>query len=148
VQRVVQALRDLYTAKNQEVLLHLPDEPLHIKADREKIGLVLNNLLTNAIKFTGPSGRIMVSAEQKNGEVNVHVADTGVGIPQTEVDRIFERFYQVEPHLTRTHGGLGLGLAIAKGMIDLHGGHIWVESVEGKGSRFSFSVPIDGPKSK
>ncbi len=146
VQRVVQTVRDLYTAKSQEVLLQLPGEPLHLKADQDKIRLVLNNLLTNAIKFTGPGGRIMISAEQQNGDVSVHVADTGIGIPRAEVDRIFDRFYQVEPHLTRQYGGLGLGLAIAKGMIDLHGGRIWVESVEGKGSRFSFSVPIDGPK--
>ena len=148
VQHVVQALHDLYAAKSQEVLLHLPGELLQLRADRDKIGLVLNNLLTNAIKFTGPGGRIMISAERKNGEVNVHVADTGIGIPADEVERVFDRFYQVEPHLTRQYGGLGLGLAIAKGMIDLHGGRIWVESVEGKGSRFSFSVPIDGPRPK
>ena len=148
VQRLVQNLRDLFSTKNQEVLLHLPDEPLRLKADRDKIQLVINNLLTNAIKFTGPGGRILVSAERKNDEMNVHVADTGIGIPQSEIDRIFDRFYQVEPHLTRQYGGLGLGLAIAKGMIDLHGGRMWVESVEGKGSRFSFSVPIAGPRPK
>ena len=74
------------------------------------------------------------------------MADTGIGIPAREVERIFDRFYQVEPHLTRKYGGLGLGLAIAKGMIELHGGKIWVESVEGLGSRFSFTVPVSGPK--
>ncbi len=148
VQHVMQTVHDLYTAKSQEVLLQLPAEPLHVKADREKISLVLNNLLTNAIKFTGPGGRILIAAERKNGDVSVHVADTGIGIPPAEVGRIFDRFYQVEPHLTRQYGGLGLGLAIAKGMVDLHGGRIWVESVEGKGSRFSFTVPIDGPREK
>jgi signal transduction histidine kinase len=148
VQRVVEAVRELYAAKEQEMLINLPPQPLSLMADREKIMLVINNLLTNAIKFTDARGRIMVSAERKNGEVQVHVADTGIGIPAREVDRIFERFYQVEPHLTRTHGGLGLGLAIAKGMIELHGGKIWVESVEGLGSRFSFSVPLEGPKKK
>ncbi len=146
VQRVVEAVSELYTAKEQEMLVSLPPQPVPLTADREKITLVLNNLLTNAIKFTDAGGRIMVSAERKNGEVQVHVADTGIGIPAREVERIFDRFYQVEPHLTRTHGGLGLGLAIAKGMIELHGGKIWVESVEGLGSRFSFSVPLGGPK--
>jgi signal transduction histidine kinase len=145
VQRVVEAVNELYTAKEQEVLISLPPQPLALKADREKIMLVINNLLTNAIKFTDARGRIMLSAERNNGDVQVHVADTGIGIPAREVERIFDRFYQVEPHLTRTHGGLGLGLAIAKGMIELHGGKIWVESVEGLGSRFSFSVPIQGP---
>ena len=148
VQHVVAAVSELYTVKEQEMLVSLPAQPLSLTADREKITLVLNNLLTNAIKFTDARGRIMLTAERKNGEVQVHVADTGVGIPAREVEHIFERFYQVEPHLTRTHGGLGLGLAIAKGMIELHGGKIWVESVEGLGSRFSFSVPVDGPTAK
>ncbi len=146
VQRAVEAMSELYTAKDQEMLVSLPSQPVPLTADRDKITLVLNNLLTNAIKFTDAGGRIMVSAERKNGEVQVHVADTGIGIPAREVERIFDRFYQVEPHLTRTYGGLGLGLAIAKGMIELHGGKIWVESVEGLGSRFSFSVPVSGPK--
>src|SRR5512136_98437 len=148
VQRVVEAVSELYTAKEQEILINLPPQPLSLTADREKITLVLNNLLTNAIKFTDARGRIMLTAERKNGEVQVHIADTGIGIPAREVERIFDRFYQVEPHLTRTHGGLGLGLAIAKGMVELHGGKIWVESVEGLGSRFSFSVPFNGPKEK
>jgi signal transduction histidine kinase len=145
VQAAVTAVGELYTTKHQDILVNVPPEPLRLKADREKITLVLNNLLTNAIKFTEPRGRILVTAVQKNGDVCIHVADTGIGIPAGELDRIFDRFYQVEPHLTRQHGGLGLGLAIAKGMIDLHGGKIWVESVEGKGSRFSFSVPMAGP---
>jgi signal transduction histidine kinase len=148
VQGVVEAVSELYTAKEQEILINLPPQPLSLRADRDKITLVLNNLLTNAIKFTAARGRIMVSAECKNGDVQVHVADTGIGIPAREVERIFDRFYQVEPHLTRMYGGLGLGLAIAKGMVELHGGKIWVESVEGLGSRFSFSVPSDGPKEK
>jgi len=146
VQHVVGAVGELYSVKEQEVLVNLPAQPLSLTADREKITLVINNLLTNAIKFTDARGRIMLTAERKNGDVQVHVADTGVGIPAREVEHIFDRFYQVEPHLTRTHGGLGLGLAIAKGMVELHGGKIWVESVEGLGSRFSFSVPVSGPK--
>ncbi len=146
VQQVVQAVSELYTAKEQEVLVNLPAQPLPLRADRDKIALVLNNLLTNAIKFTDPRGRIMISAEHQDGEIQVHVADTGLGIPAREIERIFDRFYQVEPHLTRQHGGLGLGLAIAKGMVELHGGKIWVESVEGLGSRFSFSVPAGGAK--
>jgi signal transduction histidine kinase len=146
VQHVVQAVSELYTTKEQEMLISLPPHAVQIRADREKITLVLNNLLTNAIKFTDPRGRIMISVERQNGDIQVHIADTGIGIPAREVERIFDRFYQVEPHLTRQHGGLGLGLAIAKGMVELHGGKIWVESVEGMGSRFSFSVPVGGPR--
>jgi signal transduction histidine kinase len=146
VQHVLEAVSELYSVKEQEVLVNLPPQPLSLTADREKITLVINNLLTNAIKFTDARGRIMLTAERNNGDVQVHVADTGIGIPAREVEHIFDRFYQVEPHLTRTHGGLGLGLAIAKGMVELHGGKIWVESVEGLGSRFSFSVPVSGPE--
>jgi signal transduction histidine kinase len=148
VQNVVGAVSELYSVKEQEMLVSLPPQPLILIADREKITLVINNLLTNAIKFTEARGRIMLTAERKNGDVQVHVADTGVGIPEREIEHIFDRFYQVEPHLTRSHGGLGLGLAIAKGMVELHGGKIWVESVEGLGSRFSFSVPLNGPQGR
>lgn len=74
------------------------------------------------------------------------MADSGVGIPPADLERIFERFYQVEPHLTRHQGGMGLGLPIAKAIVELHGGHIWAESVQGKGSRFTFILPIGGPK--
>jgi signal transduction histidine kinase len=144
LREAVQAVHDLYTTKEQTLKLDLPAAPIRLKADREKIMLVINNLLTNAIKFTPALGRVSISIEMMGHEVQVHVADTGIGIPADEVERVFERFYQVEPHLTRTHGGLGLGLAIAKGMIDLHGGRIWCESVVELGSRFSFALPIDG----
>ena len=76
------------------------------------------------------------------------MADTGIGLPADTLERIFDRFYQVEPHLTRKHGELGLGVAIAKGLIERHGGRIWCESVEGLGSRFSFTLPVNGPKPK
>lgn len=146
IQSTVQTLKDLYTTKEQVVVVDAPPQPLRVKADRSKIALALNNLVNNAIKFTPRQGRIAISAEASNGEVQVHVADTGEGISAADQEMIFARFYQVEPHLTRKHGGLGLGLAIAKGMIDLHGGRIWCESVVGYGSRFSFAIPIEGPK--
>ncbi len=146
IQSTLQTLKDLYTTKEQVVVVDAPTQPLRVKADRLKIALALNNLVNNAIKFTPRQGRIAISAEASNGEVQVQVADTGEGISEADQKMIFDRFYQVEPHLTRKHGGLGLGLAIAKGMIDLHGGRIWLESVVGYGSRFSFAIPIEGPK--
>ena len=141
VQLVHMECDSLATAKNQSVSLNLPAEPLQISADRAKLTVVLNNLLTNAIKFTPGGGRIMVWVEPRNGEAWVSVADSGVGIPVADLERIFERFYQVEPHLTRRQGGMGLGLPIAKAIIELHGGRIWAESVQGKGSRFTFTLP-------
>ncbi len=148
LQATANAVRELTNSKEHELTVNLPAEPLQIKADRAKLTIVLNNLLSNAIKFTDPGGRIMISANASNGEAQVHIADTGIGIPEDELERVFDRFYQVEPHLTRKYGGMGLGLAIAKGMIELHGGRIWCESVVGMGSRFSFTVPVNGPRPK
>ena len=148
IQAIVAAMHETSSTKEHELALELPPAPLTLKADRAKLTIVLNNLLSNAIKFTDPGGRILISAHAANDDVQIHVADTGIGLPAAELERIFDRFYQVEPHLTRKHGGLGLGLSIAKGMIELHGGRIWCESVVGRGSRFSFTLPVDGPKPK
>jgi signal transduction histidine kinase len=137
----------LASAKGQTIVLQLPPTALTVSADRAQITIILNNLLTNAIKFTPDGGRISVQAEPRNDQVRVSVIDSGIGVPKVERDRIFERFYQVEPHLTRRHGGMGLGLSIAKELVELHGGRIWVESVEGKGSRFTFTLPLEGAPS-
>jgi two-component system sensor histidine kinase VicK len=109
--------------------------------DRDKVALVLNNLLNNAVKFTPEGGRIEVHVIPRTGRMEIAVIDTGIGIPEDEVHRIFDRFYQVEGHLTRHHGGLGLGLAIAKEVVEQLGGRIWAESVERRGSRVAFTVP-------
>jgi signal transduction histidine kinase len=135
---------DLAAAKGQTVSFQMPSEPLGVNADRTQITIVLNNLLTNAIKFTPDGGRISVQAEPRGNDVRVSVIDSGIGVPAADLDRIFERFYQVEPHLIRRHGGMGLGLSIAKELVEVHGGRMWVESVEGKGSRFSFTLPQEG----
>jgi signal transduction histidine kinase len=142
VDEVVGEFAQLAKAKQQVLSLDLPDGPLKIDADRQKIYLVLANLLSNAVKFTAPQGRLQVSAERKGEEIWISVMDTGVGIPERDYDRIFTRFYQVEPTLTRRYEGMGLGLSIAKGMVDLHNGRIWVESVVGKGSRFVVVLPV------
>jgi signal transduction histidine kinase len=131
--------------KGQTIIFQLPAESVPVNVDRAQITIVLNNLLTNAIKFTPAGGQIAVGAEPRDGQVWVTVSDTGVGIPPGDLERIFERFYQVEPHLNRRHGGMGLGLSIARGMVELHGGRIWAESVVGRGSRFTFTLPAGDP---
>ena len=136
----------LATAKRQTISVQLPSEPIQICADRAQITIVLNNLLTNAVKFTPDGGHIVVRADPGEGDTWISVADSGVGIPPADLERIFERFYQVEPHLTRRQGGMGLGLPIAKEMVELHGGRIWAESVVGKGSRFTFTLPLKTSK--
>jgi signal transduction histidine kinase len=111
-------------------------------ADRDKVTQVLTNLIGNAIKFTPSGGEVTVSVERKNEAwLQASVADTGRGISSEEADRIFDEFYQIRrpgEHKTR---GVGLGLAISKRLVEMHGGKIWVESEVGKGSTFSFIVP-------
>lgn len=139
---VVGEFSQLAQAKQQILRLELPDDPLKIDADRQKVYLVLANLVSNAIKFTSAGGRVLVSALRKDEEIWIEVMDTGIGIAPRDCDRIFDRFFQVEPTLTRRHEGMGLGLSIAKSMVELHGGRIWVESVLGKGSRFITVLPV------
>jgi len=129
--------------KKIELGYDVPDEDLMIEGDKEKVQIILTNLIRNAITFTDPGGQIGIKAEKDPGYIKVYVVDTGIGIPEDEQGRIFERFYQVESHLTRKHGGMGLGLSIAKAMVELHNGQIWVESKVGMGSLFCFMLPVN-----
>ncbi|NOH11716.1 MAG: GAF domain-containing sensor histidine kinase [Chloroflexi bacterium] len=130
-------------AKNKEVALNvdLPRRRLRVEGDTEKISIAVNNLVKNAITFTDEGGEVKVAAEELPGFVKIMVADTGVGIPQKDMPRVFERFYQVESHMTRKHGGMGIGLAVAKMMVEMHSGRITVQSKEGEGSTFSILLP-------
>ena len=128
--------------KPATMITDLPDTPLWVDIDVEKIAIALSNLIRNAITFTKENGHVMIIAESLPGYAKVSIVDDGVGIPAKDMTRIFERFFQVETHMTRQHGGMGLGLSVAKVMVELHGGQIWVESIEGKGSNFSFLLPV------
>jgi len=120
----------------------LPD----IAADRRRLAEVLQNLLDNAMQYTPSGGQIMVGASADGAEVTFTVSDTGIGIPQADQFRIFERFYRVDVARSREVGGTGLGLSIAKHLVEAHGGRIWVESEVGQGSQFYFTVPIFDPE--
>ena len=113
-----------------------------IAGDRRRLTEVLQNLLDNAIQYTPSGGQIMVSAGPNGSMVEFTVSDTGIGIPQADQSRIFERFYRVDVARSREVGGTGLGLAISKHLVEGHGGKIWVESEIGRGSQFHFTVPI------
>ncbi|HVN54179.1 MAG TPA: ATP-binding protein [Anaerolineaceae bacterium] len=141
IQEIVLSFKDLAERKKISLRTDVSRANLSIEGDAEKIGMALSNLVKNALTFTNEGGHVLVSAEQLPGYVKVMVTDDGIGIPAKDIQSIFERFYQVEQHLTRRHGGMGLGLSIARDLIEAHGGRIWVESVEGKGSRFSFILP-------
>ena len=142
-----------------EVNLHFGDIPDFITADQRKLKQIMYNLLSNAVKFTPDGGRITISAqplgnetnpnsvspEAVNPELKIEVADTGIGLSQTDMDRIFSPFEQVEHSLSRKFQGTGLGLSLTKSLVELHGGKIWVDSAGyHQGSRFTFTLPTAG----
>ena len=130
-------------ADRQGVSLRLtitPDLPL-ILADPERITLVFQHLLENAIKFSPNGGVVQVVMKEKPDNIQVSVSDQGIGIAKEQQKRIFDRFYQIDSSATRRYEGTGVGLSIAKRIVEAHGGDIWVQSRLGKGSSFSFSLP-------
>jgi signal transduction histidine kinase len=144
VEDTVASFRESAAEKQIELGHDLPtNDSLIVQGDRDKISVALANLVRNALTFTDRGGQIGVKAESEGGFVRVYVVDTGIGIPAADIERVFERFYQVESHLTRKHGGMGLGLSIAKAMVEMHNGQIWCESKEGLGSLFCMVLPAD-----
>lgn len=129
-------------AKELELRLNLPAiSAIMVESDENKLRQILINLVDNALKFT-EKGFIDIGGKAKGGFVQFHVKDTGIGIPAEFQSHIFERFRQVEPADTRKYGGNGLGLTISKALVELLGGKVWLESVEGFGSTFYFTIPI------
>jgi signal transduction histidine kinase len=112
--------------------------------DRERIHQVLFNLLDNAVRFTRPGGEVVVSTRRAGDRCTVRVADTGPGIPAEHLPFLFERFYRVDQARTRGQGGTGIGLAIARSVVEAHGGTIRAESEVGTGSAFTFDLPLAG----
>ncbi|MGC8874490.1 MAG: ATP-binding protein, partial [Chloroflexia bacterium] len=144
MQEAVERFRQAAESKGQQLYCEVPEDLPAVHGDYEKISLILNNLLSNAIKFTPANGSIRVWARPEGDEVVIAVEDTGPGIPREEWERIFEPFYQVEDSLRREHGGMGLGLSIARELVRLHRGRMWLESEVGKGSTFYFTLPRAG----
>ncbi|MHB8859571.1 MAG: sensor histidine kinase [Thermoleophilia bacterium] len=138
VQSVVEPLA---TKKDINMLVNIDGGVEMISADPARFKQILYNLLSNAIKFTPSGGRVSIEAVQNDGDVAISVADTGIGIGEKDQQRIFSEFLQVEGSYARKYEGTGLGLALTKKLVELHGGRIWVESSPGKGSRFTFTIP-------
>jgi signal transduction histidine kinase len=141
VQTVVTAVESLAAEKNLELKVTVSPEVDCGKGDEQRISQVLMNLVGNAIKFT-EAGEVKVEATASNDIFVVAVSDTGPGLSEGDQQRIFEEFHQVDASSTRKKGGTGLGLSIAKRIVEMHGGRIWVESTLGKGSTFSFTLPV------
>ncbi|HBN09681.1 MAG TPA: sensor histidine kinase, partial [Cyanobacteria bacterium UBA8530] len=125
-----------------EIMALLPEEPLIIRLDPGRIGQVLTNLIENALKHTPSGGKITITVEEKKDSVRVKIKDNGSGINSRDVSKVFSRFYQVDSSKTRRNKGVGLGLSIAKAIVEAHSGEIGVESEFGKGSTFWFTLPL------
>jgi signal transduction histidine kinase len=142
VRIAAEALLPLADAKKVSLQIEVPDAEIRVEADLDLLKQLLLHLGGNAIKFTAPGGhvRILVTADSDRG-LTLAVSDTGIGIPEDHLERIFERFYQVDQSLVRRFGGTGLGLALCKSIVELHGGTIAVESSVGEGSTFTVRLP-------
>jgi signal transduction histidine kinase len=157
---VITGMESMIHAKAHQVSVELGDDPLLVIADEMRVRQVLFNLLSNAVKFTAAGGRVTVRAGQRRtvlpvpgglrierDAVWISVADTGIGIAKEDLPRLFTEFSQVDESLSRRFEGTGLGLALCRRFVGMHGGTIGVESTPGRGSTFWIELPLDGPQS-
>jgi signal transduction histidine kinase len=141
---VIDNLRPIAAEKRLEVVFTEFARESEMRGDYGKLEQVIANLLTNAIKFTPPGGRITITMQRDERFLKTSIRDTGIGIPREKRSQIFERFYRIDQESPSKTNGTGLGLYIAKSLIEMHGGRIWVTSEIGKGSEFSFILPALG----
>lgn len=141
IKEITQTLRSQMTNKKLEFQLELPSKLIY-ETDRYMLSQIIINLLTNAIRYTEEYGKIKVSLLEKENQIDIQVSDTGIGIDQYQLERIFERFYRVNKGRSRQTGGTGLGLSIVKELSEALGGNIRVSSRVGQGSQFTLSLPI------
>ncbi|MGO8687592.1 MAG: ATP-binding protein [Candidatus Dormibacteria bacterium] len=144
VREVHNVIRSLSERRDIDLAITVEPEDLEARADKSKFKQILYNLLSNAIKFTAQGGRVWVAARSENGWLVVDVGDTGVGIPKEYHERIFDEFYQLDTATTRQVEGTGLGLSLTRRLVELHGGDIRVDSEVGRGSVFTFQLPLLG----
>lgn len=142
MRKITTNLEDRIREKKHRLGLQVEPEGLEVLADEPLLDQAVTNLLDNAIKYTPTGGRLSISAKDNNGRIELAVTDTGIGIPEQDLPRIFERFYRVDKARSREMGGTGLGLAIVKHIVLAHGGEVRVESKPGVGSTFTLSFPV------
>jgi signal transduction histidine kinase len=143
LEEIAQRVVERYSLQTEQHTLHLdfPDDLLTIDGDPQRLEQVLDNLVSNAIKYSPKGGVVTICGWEEDAEVRLAVKDEGVGIPLEEQERIFERFYRVEAPDSRGVSGTGLGLYLARAIVRAHGGRIWVESAPGKGATFHIALP-------
>ena len=143
IEEVIYITEQIIIQKGIKIKTSLPDQLLPIQADRGKVKQILLNLLTNAVKYTErENAKIYIRVIQESSKLTVSVEDQGIGIESEDQKVIFDPFRQGRDSVCKKYGGTGLGLSIVKEFVRLHGGEIWVESEPGKGSKFSFTLPI------
>lgn len=143
IQTVIRRVRFQFDAKRVILTSRLPQNPIRILADEDRLVQIITNLIGNALQYTNENGTVTVSAEVDKNEARISVHDSGVGIPPEHLARIFERFFRVDKSRTRAQGGSGIGLTIAKHLVETQGGRIWAESAgENKGSVFVVTLPL------
>ena len=142
VDECISVFKEEFEKKKLSIDVNIQNGAESVSVDRNKIELVLNNLIDNAIKYTPESGKVSVNAKPSGNFIEISVRDTGIGITSNEIDRIFERFYRVDKARSRELGGTGLGLSIVKHIVEAHCGRVWVESELNKGSIFIFTLPV------
>jgi len=144
-QEAIARLKDKAERARVRLRAEIPPGLPRVRADREKLGWVLHQLLDNGVKFTPPEGSVAIQASLQSAAVMICVRDTGIGIPRERIGELFEPFHQLDGSTTRRYGGTGLGLALVHLILGGHGASIRVESQEGAGTQFSFLLPASGP---
>jgi two-component system sensor histidine kinase VicK len=131
-----------YATANNQALIFKPKGPIMVYADRDRIGQVIGNFLSNAIKYSPKESTITIKTNISGGNVQISVTDEGMGIKPKDQEKLFQRFYRVENEQMKHISGFGIGLYLSSEIIQRHKGKIWVESAESKGSTFFFSLPV------
>jgi signal transduction histidine kinase len=147
LQRIIedayQEVLGAFRTKGIQTHFKLPKTETIVHVDPQKLRRAIVNVLNNCARFTPENGRVEITIRQHLDHIHVSIKDNGIGIPPEKLDLIFERMVQADDHVTRSFGGLGLGLPIARGIVEMHGGRMWAESEgRGKGSTFNFTVPV------
>jgi PAS domain S-box-containing protein len=147
ITELVSEMTPFAVQRDQKLSVHLPEKLPDVRGDVVRLRQVIANLVNNACKFTGDGGEIDVSARAEDGNLIVEVKDNGMGLTEVEKTRLFQPYERGEADRQRL-SGLGLGLALSKNLVELHGGTVWVRSWKNKGSTFGFSIPVDGPANR
>ncbi len=146
MEEIAETMKSSAETKQIKIKTEIKTEIPKLFIDQDRVKQVIINFINNAIKFSEPETSITIKASKKNENILFEIEDQGRGIPKDKLDRVFDTFYQVDSGMDRKFGGAGLGLAISRGIVLSHGGEIWVESKEGEGSTFKFTLPIEGVK--